>query len=197
MKLEHINKLADFELIPLKKLPKSLFLSQVSHGFFEFEDVFGEAPAQVYYYQGDVHLTEEVVLDKPQGFAYAVIDGDLKIDGLLSLEVWDVYQVLIITGTLEVDHLLLSYEAFLGVLGAVKVKGVVYNRTADGGACLLPEKVTAATMIRASHGDYDRLNDAAPPLAIVGKEALHDHYQEAKFEQILEALRQGEKITKV
>lgn len=188
-----LNDLANFIKIPFPELEKKYSFSNCTNGDWEIKDLFGEKPEEIFYYKGDIHITDNVLIEDNKENSYFFIDGNLTIDGTCSLNINDVYNVLGISGKLTANNLLLSYEAFLFVQKEVTIKDVLFTTASDAGACYFNSKKNIKIVIL-KDVDPDLFDQENLTGKIIDADEMLNDYGDLEYNEILELIIKGEPL---
>jgi len=104
---------------------------------WDVEDLFGDIPEIVRMYRGDISHQGNLDLVNPDEYGFYVIDGSLDIEGVLFMQISDMYNPLVIVGDLRAQSVVLTRHTHLYVLGKTEITGALVTDLADGGGCYL------------------------------------------------------------
>ena len=200
-----LKELANFKTIPLSELEAKYPFGAINgywgdldelHELLEEEELEEEPEEleEVFYYKGDIHIKDNVVIEEMANFSYFFIDGNLTIDGTLSISVDYIFNVLGISGKLNVQNLMLGYDAILFVLDDVNIQNMMFA-TLQNGTCHFAKKATAKYVI--SDGVYDDLfADLYQNLSaeVIDFDEMINGYDKLHYDEILKLVLKGEKL---
>lgn len=164
-------------------LSEDLTLRELSEGAWYIEDLFGEEPETYMRAEGD-RLPGNVFLNRPDDYGLWIVDGDLIVEKALCLSVWDMTNVVIVTGDLEAEGLVLDAEVHFYVLGATTLSGPLIANLSDAGYASFRGPARAMGWFEPGSGETV-FNSGGPNL----EEMLDDEFLE--YEELLERLGSG------
>ncbi|MBW1298475.1 hypothetical protein [Aquimarina litoralis] len=193
MKIQNIQDLVEFKEIPYSEIQEKHKIKKASNNLFYADDLFGDEPETVFYYKGDIHIKESLILsDLPYEYGCFVIEGNIIINGVLAIEVSDMYNTLTIDGNLQCKNLLLSGEAFLSVLKDTEVENLFYNNISDGGGAIFHNKIVAKSFFNQANAHLEMKNKDNKIGEDISSEEMstkHEIKEDLNFEQIVVKLQ--------
>lgn len=144
--------------VPMDELPDGLAIDELSDGDYDLDDLFGIAPETARVADGPVVLAGPVCLDRPDEGLWIVVRGDLEVDGLLCLSAWDQASIVVVTGALVADTVVVDAEIHLYVLGDARIR-TLYANLGDAGMARFAAGLTCARFVHAGRGDVLRETD--------------------------------------
>jgi len=190
-----LDELANFKRISFLELNKKYNFND-SNGYWNIEDLnesmyeydLSEDEIEVFYHKGNIHIDDSVMIEGNGNYSYFFIDGDLTIDGTLSICIDGTYNLLGVSGKLNVQNLVLGYDAILFVLDDVTIKNLMFATLADG-TCHFAKKAKAKIVI--SDGIYtDLFHDLYKNIngKVIGMEKMINGYDKLDYDETLELI---------
>jgi len=191
-----LDELANFKRIPFLELNKKYNFND-SNGYWNIEDLnesmyeydLSEDEIEVFYYKGNIHIDDSVIIEENGNYSYFFIDGDLTIDGTLSISIDGTYNLLGVSGKLNVQNLVLGYDAILFVLDDVTINNLMFAILGDG-TCYFAKKAKAKIVI--SDGIYtDLFHDLYKNIngkKVIDPEEMINGYDKLDYDEILELI---------
>lgn len=169
-------------------------------------DALGEDPEEVFLHEGDVRtegdVTISIVGDDAGMF---IIDGDLDVPGILSLEQVDGGSILLVTGTLRAKTVALSGSAQLWIGKDVQVSDYILSDLDDAGGLAAKGEGQAKALVATDRGSVlfgkkpkmelvatsdDQIDDELGEV-LQAEEALVASLADANHADLLAAVRAG------
>jgi hypothetical protein len=121
--------------------------------------LFGGRVEEVFVYRGSVHRTGNLCVGSTTRIPYYrggdcgiyVIDGDLTVDGVLSHTESDQGSLLMVTGDVRVNALVVDDDAHLYIGRSLRVDGVLIANLADGGTLSIAGPTYLRTGVHLRH----------------------------------------------
>lgn len=156
--------LGPFEQVPYDEaLERYEFDDEIGDAFGDF---FADDVHQVYVHTGSSHIPQHLdvvsIWNEPPhcGGDLYVLDGDLTVDGVLRIRESE-QGALVVTGDLEVAHLVVEGDAQLHVLGSLFVGGVLVCDFSQTGTIHVDGPVTVQAWIALDDWGWPDFNE--PP----------------------------------
>lgn len=173
---------AKWTRVPTEAATETYDIMAASNGSVGLEELFGEEPEFFQVHHGDLKLSGPQNFElrpDPENRTVFVIDGDLTIDGPLSLVTMDIYTPLWIRGSLTVTDLVLVMDCCLFVEKSLQVKGALVSDLTDAGHLIVHGATSAKAWVQLGNqgciefakepetrrigGDAEALTDALAP----------------------------------
>jgi len=130
----------------IKEAPEKFELSKVSDGDWFDEHLVGD---EVFEFRktGKITVQGHVAFPRTEGYTYWIVDGDMKVDGVLSVDTWDEASVLVVAGNLIANAVYVGSEAHLYVLGDLTVNRAIISNISDAGGFRVVGEVTCPLIV--------------------------------------------------
>jgi hypothetical protein len=195
---------AKWKQVPTDDASETYDVMEATNDDVALEDLYGDRPEFFKIHEGDLHLSGPQSINgcgrdgPPTVF---IIEGDLTVDGPLTIISYDDYSMLWIRGSLTTRDLEVAVDAQLVVDGSLHVEGALVTDLGDAGHLMVHGSVAAGAWVKL--GDRGCIEFAKKPKARIigdGGDALEDALRPDlfaggdRFNEIREALLSGKPI---